>query len=121
GVRNRSEQTADGGHEQLVADATDCLARLQERLPGEPDGRRVLAFGRSITLPEYLRTRCVELTAHTEDLALSVERPVDVVPEAAEVAVGVLVGASVRRNGAPAVLRSLTRTERDPEDLVRVL
>jgi hypothetical protein len=121
GVRARSEQTAAGGHAALVADVRDCLERLRARLPEEPDDRRVNAIGRSISLPEYLRTRCVELTVHLEDLSLSVQRPAEAADDAALVAVQLLVGASVRRNGAAAVLRSLTRTERDPEDLVRVL
>jgi hypothetical protein len=121
GVRERSEQTAAGGHQVLVGDVQACLGRLQQRIPQEPDQRRVSALGRSITLAEYLRTRCVELAVHSEDLALSLEVPPPPVDEAAEVAVQLLVGAAVRRHGAAAVLRSLTRTERDPDDLVRVL
>lgn len=121
GVRERSEQTAVGGPDALTIEVQEALARLASRLPGEPDRRRLLAFGRSITLPEYLRTRCVELTVHLDDLALSLGVPAEASKEAAQVAVSLLVGAAVRRNGPMDVLRSLTRRERDPDDLVRVL
>lgn len=121
GVRARSAETASAGAEALAAEVAACLARLEQRLPSEADGRRLAALGRAIELRQYLRTRCVELTVHLEDLARSLSVDAEPDSEAAQVAVELLVGAAVRRNGAAAVLRSLARTERDPDDLVRVL
>jgi hypothetical protein len=73
-------------------------------------------------LDEYLRTRLVELTVHIDDLALSLDVDPPVVPSAAyEVAIGVLVEVGRRRTSDLAVLRALTRRERDDVDALRVL
>ena len=88
------------------------------------------ARDKALTLDEYLRGRCVELAVHVEDLELSVglgpgltaadpvpEPPDDLVRDA----VDVLVAAAVARHGGPAVLRALTRRERDQVQALRVL
>jgi hypothetical protein len=121
GVRERSDQVAATGPHQVAADTQATLARLRERLPREGPDRVLEALGRPITLDQYLRTRCVELAVHIEDLALSVHLEAPEVTSTAAVAVDVLVGAAERRHGPVGVLRSLTRRERDPEDAIRIL
>jgi len=106
-----------------------CLGRLETRLPAEPLDRRMPAVGGAVIgLDEFLRTRLVELAVHSEDLALSVGLPVtdagvaeEGVAEAVAEAVDVMVGAARVRHGDAAVLRALTRRERDDVDALRVL
>lgn len=65
-----------------------------------------------------LRTTHLEAAGGTTGL---IGGPASVVDMAALEAVPTLVSAAVRRSGPAAVGRSLTRTERVPDDLVRVL
>ncbi|NLT52985.1 MAG: hypothetical protein GXX79_00125 [Actinomycetales bacterium] len=123
GVRDRAALMAADGPQSLVADMAGCLRRLTARLPDEPAGRRVTAFGgQPMALDEYLRTRLVEFCVHADDLALSIGAGPSALPEVAlRVAVDVLVGTAVTRHGAPAVLRALARRERDAVAALRVL
>ena len=124
GVRARSEESAEAGPAAVAGRTAEALGRLCARLPLEPADRRVAILhrpGEEMLLDEYLRTRCVELAVHTDDLALSVgasNRPPDA---ATGVAVDLLVAAAVERHGAHAVLRALTRRERDDVEALRVL
>ncbi|MCZ7526745.1 MAG: maleylpyruvate isomerase N-terminal domain-containing protein [Acidimicrobiia bacterium] len=121
GVRSRSEEAASAGPVALHDRAAAARDRLADRLRREPPDRRLEAFGRVLLLDEYLRTRCVELAVHLDDLALSACLAPAPPPAAVAVAVDVLVGAARERSGDLAVLRSLARRERDPRDAVRVL
>ncbi|HEX7167007.1 MAG TPA: maleylpyruvate isomerase N-terminal domain-containing protein [Acidimicrobiales bacterium] len=122
GVRQRGEETAAGGWARLYLDATNALERLKSRLPDEPRDRRVVAFGRSLLLEEYLKTRLIELTVHIDDLCLSIGMPTPPLPEAATTsAIAVLVGVARARNGDLAVLRALARRERAADDVLHVL
>ncbi|HVM07632.1 MAG TPA: maleylpyruvate isomerase N-terminal domain-containing protein [Acidimicrobiales bacterium] len=122
GVRSRGEETAAGGWARLYLDVSNALDRLRSRLPEVDPATRVLAFGRSLPIDEYLKTRLIELTVHTEDLALSVGVEPPELPEAATtLAIAVLVGVARARHGDAAVLHALTRRERDVVDALRVL
>lgn len=123
GVRERSVQTAAQGRDALVAEVQAASARLRERLRHEPADRRLTVGHRGYTLllDEYLRTRCVELAVHTEDLALSVGSGVRAPASTTAVAVDVLVGAARHRHGDAEVLHALSRRERDTTDALRVL
>jgi hypothetical protein len=129
-VRERSHGIAAHGRDHVLAQASQALERLADRLVDEPADRQVAARDNALTLEEYLRGRCVELTVHVEDLELSVGlgpglTAADPVPDAPDDvvldAVDVLVAAAVARHGAPAVLRALTRRERDQVQALRVL
>jgi hypothetical protein len=75
-----------------------------------------------MTLDEYLRTRVVELVVHADDLATSLG--VELAPPrpaTCSVAIDVLVGVARIRHGDLAVLRALTRRERDQAQALRVL
>lgn len=122
GVRSRGEETAAGGWARLYLDCGNSVDRLRERLPALDASRRVLAFGRSLMIDEYLKTRLIELTVHLDDLASSVGLPMPAVPDMATTqAIAVLVGVARARHGDKAVLRALTRRERDKVDALRVL
>ncbi|WP_309133946.1 maleylpyruvate isomerase N-terminal domain-containing protein [Cellulomonas sp.] len=123
GVRERSAQTAAQGSAGLADAVTEAAGRLRERLPREPADRRLTVGHRGYTLllDEYLRTRCVELAVHTEDLALSVGSDVRAPAPTTALAVDVLVGAARHRHGDREVLHALSRRERDTTDALRVL
>lgn len=122
GVRTRGEETAAGGWARLYLDMGNVVERLHERLPAVSPEQKVLAVGRSLTIDEYLKTRLIELTVHTDDLALSLGLPTPPLPEdATTIAVAVLVGVARARHGDLAVLHALTRRERDKHDVLRVL
>lgn len=122
GVRSRGEETAAGGWARLYLDVSNTYDRLGTRLPSVPASRKVLAFGRALTIDEYLKTRLIELAVHLDDLALSIDADDVVVPEAATTyAIAVLVGVARARHGDREVLRALTRRERAAADVLRVL
>jgi hypothetical protein len=129
-VRERSHAVAVRGREAVVRAASEALERLADRLVSEPGDRQVESRGMPLLLDEFLRTRSVELAVHVEDLELSVglgpgltaADPVPDVPDDLVTdAIDVLVAAAVARHGAPAVLRALTRRERDHVDALHVL
>jgi hypothetical protein len=131
GVRSRARDVAVDGPDGVARRVRGCLERLVGRLRDEPVSRNVLAYGGHVmTLDEYLRTRLVELCVHVEDLVLSVgPAPAgdptgadrDLPDAAIAEAVTVLVGAARHRHGDGAVLRALTRRERDAVGALRVL
>ncbi|MDF9804726.1 hypothetical protein M2436_003273 [Streptomyces sp. HB372] len=124
GVRARSEETASAGPAVVAEQARAAWLRLSERLEREPADQRVAVLhrpGEEMLLDGYLRTRCVELAVHLDDLALSVGAP-DPTPGAAlAVAIDVLVAAARERHGDRAVLHALARRERDTAHALRVL
>jgi hypothetical protein len=129
-VRERSYTVAVHGREQVVALASDALERLADRLVAEPADRQITSRRIPLTLDEFLRTRCVEIAVHVEDLELSIglgpgltaadpvpDLPEDVVADA----VAVLVDTAIARHGMRAVLTALCRRERDHVDALRAL
>lgn len=123
GVRERSAETAAQGPGALATAVSAARARLRDRLAHESADRRMTVRhqGHTLLLDEYLRTRCVELAAHTEDLALSLGSDVRAPASTLAVAVDVLVGAARHRHGDVEVLHALARRERDGREALRVL
>lgn len=122
-VRARGEAEAAEGHAALVARLDGVIDRLSVRLETEPAERLVRVFQDLVlSLDDYLVTRLVEQLVHTDDLAVSigVQTP-DPPPGAPDLVVNVLVEVARLRHGDLAVLRALTRRERDPEGALRVL
>lgn len=121
-VRRRGEEVAVDGPAALAEHTAAALKRLGTRLPAEPDDRRVEAIGRVLWLDEYLKTRLVEMTVHIDDLALSAGLSLPEVPaDAYGVAIETLVGVASLRHGSLAILRALTRHERQGTEILRVL
>ncbi len=122
GVRQRGEEVAAGGPSALAARTAAALARLRTRLAAEPSDRCVGALGRLLLLDEYLKTRLVEMMVHMDDLALSVGlSPPEPPADAARLAIETLVEVAALRHGHLAVLRALTRRERQGTEILRVL
>src|ERR687884_678821 len=71
-VRERSHAVAAQGRAHVLAAASEALERLAERLTSEPADRQVVSRGLPLTLEEFLRTRCVEIAVHVDDLELSI-------------------------------------------------
>ncbi len=122
GILERAVTRASEGPASLVLRVTDCLERLAGRLATESPQRQIVARGDAMFLDEYLRTRLVEMSVHLEDLALSAElTPPEIVETVLVDAVAVLLGTARARHGQAAVLRALTRRERDTVDALRVI
>ncbi|RXR25491.1 hypothetical protein EQW78_09585 [Oerskovia turbata] len=120
GVRERSDALAGDGPEAVLGRGRDALDRVVELL-ADPDAPAVVSpawLSWSLMTEDYLLTRLVELTVHSDDLAASVALPTplfgdDVVADV----LGVLTAVSVRRHGQTAVLRALSRPQRAPWDV----
>jgi hypothetical protein len=123
GIRARGEETAAGGPGALFAAWEAATDHLRGRLGGEPPLRRVQVFKDiALSLDDWLRTRLVELCVHADDLAASLGLPPPDLPVAATaLAIETLVDLARLRHGDPAVLRALTRRERDDQECLRVL
>jgi hypothetical protein len=123
GIRRRSTEAAEEGHSGLVARLRHVLSGLERRLPSEPPTRKVKAFRDLVlTLDDYLVTRIVEMAVHADDLATSVRLAlVDFPNPAYDLAIDLLVDMARERHGDIAVLRALTRRERDEADALRVI
>lgn len=123
GIRQRAMSEGAGGAGDVLARWDETASRLADALRSESPERVVAAReGRPMTLGEYTVTRLVELVVHTDDLAASVG--VDAPPfpsDAYDLVVGCLVEMAVRRHGPGAVVRALTRRERDTVEALRVL
>ena len=122
-IRQRGEDEAAEGQAALVARYNAAIERLERRLVDERPERRVRVFRDFVlTLDDFLVTRCIELLVHIDDLAVSVGVPTPVPDaEAMDAALAALVDVSRRRHGDTAVLRALTRRERDATNALRVL
>jgi len=122
GIRQRGEELAAAGHDRLAAEIDRLAARLDERLAHEPDDRLLMVAGNDLMrLDDYLVTRIVELTVHADDLALSVGLDAPALPpEALDTTIDALVAIARDRHGDLAVLRALSRRERDTVNTLRV-
>lgn len=123
GIRARGEAAAEGGPEALVAEGRRVLDGLAARLAAEPADRKVQVLdGMVLTLDDYLVTRLLELVVHADDLAVSVGVPTPAFDAPVlDPVLDCLVQMGRRRHGDLAVLRALTRRERDDVQALRVL
>jgi hypothetical protein len=120
-VRSTSAEEALVGQRAVLGQMDRALERLRARLEAEPQGRLVeVRDGEVLRLDEYLRTRIIELTVHTDDLCVSVGRETPALPGIGE-AIQALVDVATLRHGDLAVLRALARRERDPDQALRVI
>lgn len=122
-IRDESAQEAAEGPAGLAARAAAAAGELREQLAAEPDGRVVLIpWGPwPLTLDDMLRTRIMEIAVHGDDLACSIGLDEAHLPAAVtDIAIGVLARLAVRRHGATAVLRALSRAERAPASITGI-
>lgn len=124
-IRRWADAGASHGPAQVVDRARSDLAETAELFAdAAPDRLIPSAVSPAVAtcLADYLRTRCVELVVHTDDLAASVgiESPTPD-PVAAGIAIDVLTTMCRNRAGDLAVLRGLTRPDRCDLDALRAL
>ena len=122
-IRQRGLEAAPEAPEELPGIWAATMARFRARLDAEPAGRRVRVYGDMVlTLDEYLVTRLIELAVHADDLAVSLDvAPPALPPAATGVVIVTLVEVARIRHGDAAVVRALTRRERDAVEALRVL
>jgi len=118
-IRERGEEVAIGGVEDLANRYDAARARLSERLPALSPDLLVPMFGGTVLpLAECLRTRVVELVVHADDLAVSLNLPTPSFDDdAARLAVTTLAEIALRRHGTVPLVRALARRERATEDI----
>jgi hypothetical protein len=119
-IRNGGEQIAADGPVVLADRLDAALEQLHRELPTIANRPvRIPLWGPwSLTLDDMLLTRLMELAVHSDDLAVSVALPTPPLPPSAvESVVALLTQLSLRRHGATAVLRALTRAERAPRTI----
>jgi len=120
-VRSTSAEEALAGHRAVLGQMDRALDRLRARLEGEPEDRLVsVRDGEVLRLDEYVRTRIIEITIHLDDLCVSLGQETPALP-GIEVAIQALLDVAALRHGELAVLRALTRRERDPDQALRVI
>ena len=109
-IRTSSSDAAEAGGEAVRTRAVTAMASLATRLPGEADDRLVLVLERfTMTLDGFTTTRLVELLAHTDDLATSIDSQYEPPPAALTIVLDCLNDVARRRHGDRAVLRAVAR------------
>ena len=119
-IRSNAEEDARSGpaaRTEAVQAALDDVARLLAE-EAEPRVVRMPWWRWSLRFDDFLVTRMMELTVHSDDLAVSVGvDPPLLPPSVLEPVLSLLVGVSVLRHGQPAVVRALARAERAPASI----
>lgn len=119
-IRSGGDLVAADGPAVLADRLDAALEQLGTAFPTTADRPvRISLWGPwSLMLDDMLLTRLMELAVHSDDLAVSVGLPTpELPPSAVETVVGLLTRLSVRRHGATAVLRTLSRAERAPRSI----
>lgn len=122
-IRSRAGEEAAEGPIALLERFDEAVAALADALPPAPPGRLVSVLdGLALRLDDYLVTRMVEVVVHGDDLAASLGLPAPEFDDAiTDRVIGCLVEVAVRSHGPMAVVRALTRRERDLAEALRVL
>ncbi|GII55828.1 hypothetical protein Pth03_42170 [Planotetraspora thailandica] len=119
GIRAGGEQEAADGPEALARRVEAAVQELRTLLPAvQARPVRRASWPWAVMLDDFVTTRLLEITIHSDDLAHSVGAPTPELPaEAVEVVVDVLTRIALRRHGATNVLRALSRAERAPASI----
>jgi Mycothiol maleylpyruvate isomerase N-terminal domain len=122
GIRARGDETAAAGHDDLIEKHDACIQRLVLRLPQESDDRKVRVWkDMALVLDDYLITRILEMVVHIDDLAVSVNVEPPAIPQrATDLTIATLIDIARLKHGDQAVVRALTRRERDTINALRV-
>jgi nucleotidyltransferase/DNA polymerase involved in DNA repair len=119
-IRSSSERQASAGRDGLLDQAEETLKKLAARLRASHGDTVVYPPWTtwSLRLDDFLLTRLVELSVHSDDLAVSVGVPTPELPEAVRAPVRhLLIDLAAQRHGDTVVLRALSRSERAPESI----
>ena len=122
-IRQRGVEAAPGTPKGLPEVWAEMAARLRGRLAEEGPSRLLQVYGDLVlTLDDYLVTRLIELVVHADDLAVSSGVAPPRLPAAATgLVIATLVEVARIRHGDTAVVRALTRRERDISEALRVI
>lgn len=116
-IREGSDEKAAAGPDSLAARLEEAMRLLPRRLAEsrDPDTVHLPWQGWTLTVPDFLVSRTMEIVVHSDDLAASVGQPT---PEFARAVLdpvlALLTSIAVRRHGQAAVVRTLTRPQRAP-------
>jgi hypothetical protein len=119
-IRQGGESAAAEGPEVVAAQVREGVRELEEILPGESAERLVSppAGPWALRLDDFLVTRLMEIAVHSDDLACSVDMAAPELPdEVLDPVFSLLSRLAVRRHGASALLRALSRSERAPASI----
>jgi len=122
-IRRSGELESADGPDVLASRVAAGAAELRAMLPAQPADRSVfLPWGPwSLTLDDMLRTRLMEIVVHGDDLACSVSAARPQPPAAAaDEAVVLLARLAVRKHGAAALVRALSRAECAPGSITAI-
>jgi hypothetical protein len=120
GIREGSNTQAKAGFEALLSGVSQRLGELPGALASVGSGSPVLIpwQGWSLTAKDFLVTRMMEIVVHSDDLAASIGVDTPDFPDPViRPVLGLLTGVAVRRHGATAVVRALTRPQRAPDSV----
>jgi hypothetical protein len=119
-IREMGEAEAKDGPAALAGRVTSMVAGLQNSFQLNLAERLVHLpwSNRRLKLDDFLLTRLMEITVHSDDLAVSVGVPTPrLPPEVLEPVIELLTGLALRRHGGLALLRALSRQERAPKSI----
>ena len=119
-IRDGAEVSAQDGPDALGSRVAGVLDELPDLLSQTRalDVVQIPWQGWSLSVDDFLVTRMMEITVHSDDLAASVGIPAPELPEDVLAPVlGLLVNLSVRRHGQSAVVRAFSRAERATETI----
>jgi len=123
-LREAGRRRAAGGYGAFLEDFDRLVREVTAYLETEPDNRLVGVYaGRAAArLDEYLKSRVIECVVHIDDLAVSATVETPAVPAfATELTIHGLVEMARSYRGDLAVVRALSRRERDAVNALRVL
>lgn len=119
-IRTSAETAARSGHREMLAEVQTALDEVAQLLAEEVEPRvvRMPWWQWALTFEDFLVTRMMEITVHSDDLAVSVGlEPPELPASVLEPVLSLLVGVSVLRHGQAAVVRALSRAERAPDSI----
>lgn len=117
---SHDNDAATAGQTAVVDAARAALADLPALLgaPRDPDVVHIPWQGWSLSTPDFLTTRMMELVVHGDDLASSVDLPTpEHGPAVVAAVLGLLTDVSLARHGQVALVRALSRPQRSPGDI----
>jgi uncharacterized protein (TIGR03083 family) len=114
-VRERGVEAGRWLGEDPALRIVEALGRANLEIELAGPQRVVSIGGMGIPLPEYLRTRVLELVVHTFDIARAIGRPAEVPVAAIEAATALAASTAALRGDGEAVLRALTGRGTLPE------
>jgi hypothetical protein len=122
-VQRGEEKAAADGPARMIEQARQWLAEVEAGLPGTPG--RPIHLPRwgdwSIALDDFVTNRLMELIVHSDDLAVSVGLPTpEFPPEATDMVAVLLTRLAIQRYGPLPVLRTMSRSERAPENIAAI-